>query len=195
MAKVKTYINEITVNCIQNAINNNEFESSSIKLEDVSRIKIDKIEIRYSPHNFMMYYDTEVNKDYLDTWKKDVGGVIRNDFKKDQLDDYFIIKTFGSKTLAKRLGESDSDIVLRFGSTKLLTIGDFQYLPLKTVDLDKTFLSSSYVFNNFIDVISNEDKKREHSNNNVFDEDEEDCNNEFSQEDMDLLNYYTPESE
>lgn len=196
MAKNNTYINEMTVNCLQSAISNDEFEINQINLEDISRIKIDKIEIRYSLHNFVMYYNDEVNKDYLETWEKDVGGVVRHDLKKDDISSYYILKTYGSKTLAKRLNEDNSDIVLRFGSSKLLKIGDFEYLPIKTVEPDKSFLSSSYVFNNFISVEEKKDTDKKLKKNGSSYIDEEDYEEEtYSREDMDLMSYYTPDNE
>lgn len=194
MAKNKTYINEVTVNCLQSAISNNEFEINQINLEDISRIKIDKIEIRYSPNSFMMYYSDEVNKDYLETWKKDVGGVVRQDLKKNDISGYYILKTYGSKTLVKRLNDSDSDIVLRFGSSKLLKIGDFEYLPIKTVETDKSFLCSSHEFNNFITMEETTDSDKKKARDSYIEEGdyEEEM---YSQEDMDLMSYYTPDNE
>lgn len=194
MAKGKTYINEMTVKCIQTVIDSNDFEMSPVELTDIARLKIDKIEIRYSAHNFIMQYEPEVDKLYYDAWLKDVGGVVRKDFRNDDIDSYFVIKTYGSKTLAKKLDSvSDADIVLRFGASKLLTIGDFQYLPIKTVESDKSFIYSSYVYNNFID--SEDNQKLDKESNMDSDIEFEDYEDNYSQEDMDLMNYYTPENE
>lgn len=194
MAKGKTYINEMTVKCIQTVIDSNDFEISPVELTDIARIKIDKIEIRYSVHNFIMQYEPEVDKLYYNAWLKDVGGVVRKDFRKDDVDSYFIIKTYGSKTLAKKLDSAnDADIVLRFGAPKLLTIGDYQYLPIKTVESDKSFIYSSYVYNNFID--SEDNQKSDKESNMDSDIEFEDYEDNYSQEDMDLMNYYTPENE
>lgn len=196
MAKNNTYINEVTVNCLQTAISSNDFDITQIQWDDISRIKIDKIEIRYAPHNFIMYYNDEVNKDYLETWKKDVGGVVRKDLKNDNISSYYVLKTFGSKTLIKRLNDDDSDIILRFGSSKLIKIGDFEYLPIKTVESDKSFLCSSHVFNNFITAEENadSDKKNKKASDSYIEEGdyEEEM---YSQEDMDLMSYYTPDNE
>lgn len=188
MAKIKSYINDMAVKCIQDAVNDNAFELRGIEPEDISSVKIDKIKVMYLNDKFTMYYDVDVDKSYLDSWRADVGGVYRDDLKHNNIKDYYILTTFGTKTLAKRLdAEKDAYIILRFGEGKLIQISDFYYLPIKTVGKDMSFVSHSSSFNNFIqdehDEVIDLDKDED-----VYDEPT------YSKEDMDLMNYYIPDN-
>lgn len=188
MAKNKSYINEMAVKCIQDAVDDNAFELRGVEPEDISIVKIDKIKIVYLNGKFTMHYDVDVDKSYLDSWRADVGGVYRDDLKTNNVKDYYILTTFGTKTLVKRLdAEKDAYIILKFGETKLIQISDFYYLPIKTVGKDMSFVSYSSSFNNFIkdgqDEFIDIDKEEE-----VYDEPT------YSKEDMDLMNYYIPDN-
>lgn len=134
-----------TIALVQNSYNEsvNTAESNSLcvpaNLEMGFSIGIGRVSIRNGGINSYLVLSDDVNKSYMQDWKKDVGSVFIKDCKKENLSAYY--KYFGSnfEALLRRISDDEYDEFKDKGFVHL-KLGDYYYMILKVIPLGGTYL-------------------------------------------------------
>lgn len=189
----------MTMRCIQMELDNGEFELKELNPNNSFEIKIDKIKLTLSNNKFFVTYDEEVTKPYLDIWRNGVGGIVRKDFIKKDISKYYEFLTEGTKTILRKVdNEKEPELILQFGENNFIKIGDFYFLPIKTMEKDSNYNQTGYSFSNQIEIPKKEKKPKLDRKGKEIEENEEeeiDPMETFTQSDIDLFNYYIPEND
>lgn len=196
-SKIISNINDMTMRCIRMELDNGDFELKELPQNNNFEIKIDKIKLTLANGKFFVTYDEEVTKPYLDIWRTGVGGLVRKDFIKNDISKYYEFLTTGTKTILRKVdNEAEPEIILQFGESNFIKIGDFYFLPIKTMEKDSNYNQTGYSFSNQIEI-PKEDKKQKNPKGKETEENEEEIYpmETFTKSDIDLFNYYIPEND
>lgn len=199
--KAITSINDMTMRCIRMELENGDFELHELVPENIFEIKIDKIKLSLINNNFLTTYEEDVTKPYLDIWRNGVGGVVRKDFSKKDISKYYEFITSGTKTILRKVdNDAEPELLLKFGEDNFIKIGDFYFLPIKTVEKKSNYSQLGYSFSNQIELPKEEKEqelgKKGKKGKKLEDNEEElDTSETLTQSDIDLLKYYIPEND
>ena len=86
----------------------------------------------------MLVLPEEVNKTYMKEWNNDIGKLMSRDFRRNDLSRYYEFITSTTRTILRRIDESDLDEFNELGFNHV-KFGDFSYTILKRVPVDDLY--------------------------------------------------------
>ncbi len=142
------YINEFAKRCIQDAIDNGDFEACEYTVKRGTSIRIDRVVVVFDGDGVYIALDDTVDQTYMILWNMDVGGILKRDFKRKDFEKYLELKTKNSMSLLRRI---DDDELETFKANKMdhIYMGNFNYCIIKTIALNETYACKS-TYNDYI---------------------------------------------
>ena len=166
------YINEFAKRCIQDAIDNGDFEACEYTVKRGTSIRIDRVVVVFDGDRVYITLDDTVDQAYMILWNMDVGGILKRDFKRKDFEKYLELKTKNSMSLLRRI---DDDELETFKANKMdhIYMGNFNYCIIKTIALNETYVCKS-TYNDYIKDDTLEDESDCTSDCSDYNKD---CNN------------------
>lgn len=116
-------------------LNWSEFEFSNVVYFKIGYVKLAK----YGDTS-MLFPDPEANKEYMQDWRKDIGGIMSKDFRQNAAQGkYFEFVDDTAKVLLRRISDAELESLTESGFNDI-KIGDFWYTVCLCTKPDGSYL-------------------------------------------------------
>lgn len=129
-------IKESYIACVESGnLNWKEFEFAPVVYFKIGYVKLAK----YGDTN-MLFPASDANKEYMQEWKKDIGGIMSRDFRRNAAQGkYFEFIDNTAKVLLRRIADDEIEILTDAGFNDI-KIGDFWYTVCLCTKPDGSYL-------------------------------------------------------
>ena len=118
-------------------------ECTEYQFNNVENFSIGLVTVVKHGTSCMLNLKTEANKAYMAGWKKDIGALLANDFRKNTAQGkYFEFKTNTTKTFLRRISDDELS-QMKVDGFDHLKLGDYYYTIIIHTGIDTPYLFSS----------------------------------------------------
>lgn len=123
-------------------------------------VGIGKVRVSNVGKDSYLYISNDVGKEYMKEWKKDIGGVYSSDCKKNNLSDYYKFSYNDTDVLLRRISDEELNDFESKGFVHV-KLGDFNYMIVKVVLPEHSFVSFDSTDEDFSVVDTNTDEEED----------------------------------
>ncbi len=124
-------------------------------------IAIGRVKVTNGGKNTYLTLADEVNKSYMQDWKKDIGNVFVKDCKKENLGVYYKYFGVGFEALLKRLSDDELEEFNKLGFSHL-KLGDYYYMIVKVIPANDTYSFFDRIDEDFTVPVETADEEEEY---------------------------------